>query len=68
MILRIFADGRMAEIVIKTAKPIDADELVRMLTAHGVISAKIVKLNPATGEPEFNAAHNARKKFFDDKT
>ena len=44
MSLIIFGDGRMAEIIIKsTAKPIPADMLVRLLLAHGVTAAKIIR-------------------------
>ena len=57
MIIKVYAAGRMAEIIINsTAKPISADELVRLLTAHGVTAAKVVKSNPATGGPGSNAA------------
>jgi hypothetical protein len=57
MILKTYDNGRMAEIVIDpTAKPISADELVRMLIANDVFAAKVVKSNPATGGPGSNAA------------
>ena len=43
MIIKLYDDGRMAEIIIKsTAKPICADELVRVMLAHGVTAAKII--------------------------
>jgi hypothetical protein len=43
----IFADGRMAEIIINsTAKPISADELLRLMRAHGVTAAKIIRIQP----------------------
>jgi hypothetical protein len=52
MSLIIFGDGRMAEIIIEsTAKPITADMLVRLLLAHGVIAAKIIRTQAAKEIP-----------------
>lgn len=49
--------GDIAEVIINsTAK--SADELVRLLLAHGVTAAKIIKPKPATGEPAINFAHD----------
>ena len=48
MSLIIFGDGRMAEINIEsTAKPITADMLVRLLLAHGMTAAKIIRTQTA---------------------
>jgi hypothetical protein len=52
MSLIIFGDGRMAEIIIElTAKPITADMLVRLLLAHGVTAAKIIRIQTAPRKP-----------------
>jgi hypothetical protein len=51
MSLIIFGDGHMAEIIIEsTAKPITADMLVRLLLAHGVTAAKIIRTQNRTRE------------------
>lgn len=58
-------DGRIAEIIIdRSAAPehvLDAMDLVRVLIADGVVAAKVIKLEPATGEPAINVAHNTKE-------
>jgi hypothetical protein len=53
MSLIIFGDGRMAEIVINPAmKPVSAAMLVRVMIAHGVTAAKIIRTTqPAKRSP-----------------
>jgi plasmid maintenance system antidote protein VapI len=51
MIIRIYTNGRMAEIII---------DLARMLIVHGATAAKIVKSKSVTGEPAINIAHNVK--------
>jgi hypothetical protein len=52
MSLIIFGDARMAEIIIEsTAKPITADMLVRLLLAHSVTAAKIIRIQTAQESP-----------------
>jgi hypothetical protein len=52
MSLIIFGDTRMAEIIIEsTAKPITANMLVRLLLAHGVTAAKIIRTQTAQESP-----------------
>jgi hypothetical protein len=58
MSLIIFGDGRTAEIIIEsTAKPITADMLVRLLLAHGVIAAKIIRTQAAKEIPRHQHRH-----------
>lgn len=63
MIIKIYDDGRMAEIIINSAvkPPVSVVEFVRMLTAYGIGAAKIIKLKPATGEPVINVARNTKE-------
>ena len=53
--LRIFNDGRLAEIVLDrsatTKHVLDAMDLVRLLLAHGVTSAKIIRTQTAQESP-----------------
>jgi hypothetical protein len=55
MSLIIFGDTRMAEIIIDPAATaehvLDAMDLVRLLLAHGVIAAKIVRTQAAPTQP-----------------
>lgn len=45
MILRIFNDGRVAEIILEPpSESIGADVLVRVLIAHGVFAAKVIRI------------------------
>lgn len=67
MIIKIYDDGCMAEIILVEAKSITADELVCTMLQHGITAAKIVHSNviqtkPATGEPAINVVHNVNLK------
>ena len=42
MIIKIYDDGCMAEIILVEAKSITADELVCTMLQHGITAAKIV--------------------------
>lgn len=55
ILLKIY--GHTAEIVISAEKPISADELVRVLLAHGVTAASIVRSSETRlKRPGINAA------------
>jgi plasmid maintenance system antidote protein VapI len=61
MIIRIYTNGRMAEIILEEASEVpDAIDLARMLIVHGATAAKIVKSKSVTGEPAINIAHNVK--------
>jgi hypothetical protein len=50
--IKIYDDGRMAEIIIQEASEVpDAMDLVRMLIAHCVTAAKIIKPQTAHEKP-----------------
>jgi arsenate reductase-like glutaredoxin family protein len=54
--IKTYADGRIAEITINsTAEPISADELVRLLIAHGVTTAKLVRTTQTAKESPLSA-------------
>jgi hypothetical protein len=45
VILRIFNDGRVAEIILEPpSESIGADVLVRVLIAHSVFAAKVIRI------------------------
>jgi hypothetical protein len=51
MIIKTYGDGRLPEIQIDpTSKPISADILVRLLLAHGVTAAKIIRTTQTAQE------------------
>lgn len=53
MIIKIYDDGHIAEILIKlTVKPVTTtDELVRTMLQHGITAAKIIRIQTAKESP-----------------
>jgi hypothetical protein len=55
--IKVYADGRMAEIIINsTAKPISADMLVLVMTMNGITAVKITRTTQAVKESRLSAA------------
>jgi len=52
MIIKVYAAGRMAEIIINsTVKSFSADMLVRVMTMNGITAAKIIRIQTAKEIP-----------------
>jgi hypothetical protein len=61
MIVKIYTD-RMAEIIVEAEEVPDAMDLVRLLLAHGITAAEIIKAqNPAIGRPGTKVAQATQR-------
>jgi hypothetical protein len=65
VILRIFNDDRLAEIVLDRSATIehvlDAMDLVRLMLQHGVTAVEVIHNSRAPGEPAINVACNTKE-------
>jgi hypothetical protein len=70
VILRIFNDDRLAEIVLDRSATIehvlDAMDLVRLMLQHGITAVEVIHNSRAPGEPAINVSPATRRRIFDE--